>query len=104
MYFESRCQRFLGEGSTSDLPHLAVTPHVDGDEVEVLLHGVGDVPLGEVVFDQCIAVGAAGLPEIQYQAPARSRGLGYIFLKVEEALLKPVRVAGLDVAAKLPQR
>ena len=82
MHLECARESFLAKFSPPHLDDFAITPHIDRYQVKILTHRLGDITLGEVVLDQGIAVGAACLPEIQYQALTFGRGLGDILFEI----------------------
>src|SRR5690606_12264898 len=83
-----------GPVRTLEILHTVVAMDVEADDVEMLLGIAPDVLLAEVVFQQCLAVGAVFLAIVQDQAPlARVGGLLEILPEVEETELEPVGMA-----------
>ena len=100
-----RCgERLLRRRLPVEPRHLAVTPDVDRNHVEMLARLGGDSPLPEVLFQQFFAVGAAVLIEIQYDALAGVRRFSDILAKIQKRLFEPFRLLMITgVAQARPQ-
>ena len=74
---------------------LAVTPHIDGDDLVVSASLVLGFPEREVGIEQFLAIGTAILVEIENHALAGSSSLGHIFTNIEKGICKPGRLLGV---------
>ena len=78
LHFLAGGEAFLVVGLAVERGELAVAPHIDRDDIEILAHQILDIFLRQVAFYQRIAIGTVFLREQQHDTLTMDFRLGDI--------------------------
>ena len=101
LYVESPRKIFLCGQFAIKVGHFTISPHVDGNDIEILLRLPCNGSVAEVVLEQLFAIGTAVLVKIEHESPVLSGGFLNVFPDIKKRLFEPGRlgvIAGIDKA------